>query len=125
MPVRFADRSFLESALRAVGDLLASEDERHAIVVVGGASLNMLGLVNRTTDDVDIIASASSGDNSGRRRLYPPPDPLPEALRRAIETVARDFNLPTAWMNTDVASQWKHGLPPWIEDDITWRQFEA
>lgn len=100
-------------------------DERHAIVVVGGASLNLLGLASRTTDDVDIIASASSEETNERRRLYAPPEPLPEALQRAIETVARDFNFPTAWMNTDVASQWKQGLPPWIEEDITWRQFDA
>ena len=43
----------LEEALSAVGGLLQAEDAQAAIVVVGGASLTLLGLVPRTTRDVE------------------------------------------------------------------------
>jgi hypothetical protein len=93
----------LPEALAAVGALLAAEGDQVMIVVVGGASLNLLGLVERTTQDVDVIAPASSA--TARDALIPP-DPLPPALVRAIARVARDFSLPEDWLNTTVAMQW-------------------
>ena len=54
-----------------------------------------------------------------------PPEPLPEPLVRAIGTVARDFGLPADWMNTDVALQWHAGLPPGLEEGLTWRRYDA
>lgn len=51
------------------------------------------------------------------------PDPLPEPLRRAAATVARDFELPADWLNTDVAGQWDTGLPPGLEKRVHWRPF--
>ncbi len=53
------------------------------------------------------------------------PDPLPEPLTRAIATVARDFNLPHDWMNTEIAAQWLQGLPPTLPEDITWKMYAA
>jgi hypothetical protein len=53
------------------------------------------------------------------------PDPLPDYLARAIATVARDFGLPSNWMNTDVALQWRSGLPPSLNQDLSWRRFDA
>jgi hypothetical protein len=37
--------------LSAVGDLLDAEGETGSIVIVGGASLNLAGLVERATDE--------------------------------------------------------------------------
>ena len=96
-----------------------------AVVVVGGASLILLGLATRTTDDVDVIASARRSEPSGAVMLYPPPSPLPEALRSAIAVVARDFGLPTDWMNVEISAQWSQGLPPGLPDDITWRRYSG
>jgi len=42
----------LPEALAAVGALLAEEGDQATIIVVGGASLNLLGLIERTTQDV-------------------------------------------------------------------------
>ena len=121
----------LEDALHAVGGLLRAEDAHAAVVVVGGASLSLLGLVPRTTRDVDVIArvqepepDAEPGGNAISGHLVPP-DPLPEPLVRAIRTVARDFGLPAYWMNTDVALQWRYGLPPALEEELTWRRYDA
>src|SRR5690349_20691535 len=112
----------LEPALAAVGDLLAAEKSEVALVVVGGATLNLLGLVDRTTQDVDVIALASKPIGVVPARLAPP-DPLPDPLQRAILRVARDFGLTPDWINTAIARQWTQGLPSWLPHDITWRRY--
>jgi len=111
----------LEEALAAVGELLAAEGERSAIVVVGGATMNLLGIVRRSTSDVDVIARAYR-DARGDWRLEPA-EPFPAALDRAIRTVARDLGLTEGWMNTVVGAQWLHGLPPGLAEDMVWRNY--
>lgn len=90
-------------------------------MVVGGATMNLLGFVRRTTSDVDVIARAYR-DQDGTLRLSPA-EPFPESLQAAIRTVARDFGLPDTWMNAEVGAQWVRGLPPWILEEITWRSY--
>lgn len=112
----------LERALSAVGELMTAEKTEVALVVVGGASLNLLGLIDRTTQDVDVIALAT--DPIGVvPALLAQPDPLPDALQRAILRVARDFGLAPDWINTAIARQWSQGLPPWLPHDISWRRY--
>jgi Nucleotidyltransferase of unknown function (DUF6036) len=110
----------LDQALAACGELLAAEGEEIAIVVVGGATLNLLGLVRRSTSDVDVIARADLHD--GELTLVPA-EPFPDALARATGRVARDFGLAPDWLNADVGKQWTQGLPPGIEHDLTWRRY--
>lgn len=83
--------------------------------------MNLLSIVRRSTNDVDVIARAFH-DEEGVLRLSRA-EPFPESLRAAIRTVARDFDLPPNWMNAEVGAQWGHGLPPWILEDITWRTY--
>jgi hypothetical protein len=52
------DSREIEAALRAVGELVEAAGEYYAIVIVGGAALNLLGIVERSTRDVDILAFA-------------------------------------------------------------------
>ena len=108
-------------ALTAVGELLDAMGERVAIVVTGGATLSLLGVVDRGTRDVDVIARAWR-DDRGKLRLREP-EPLPVSLAEAIHTVARDFGLDEDWMNAAVGRHWAQGLPPWITDDIRWTNF--
>lgn len=114
--------SVLEVALGAVGELLEEDRTAVALVVVGGATLNLLGLIDRATQDVDVIARAAEPIGAMPARLAPP-DPLPDALQRAIVRVARDFGLASDWINTAIARQWSQGLPPWLPHDITWRRY--
>ncbi|HLM67798.1 MAG TPA: hypothetical protein VK358_09735 [Longimicrobium sp.] len=93
------------------------------MVVVGGATLNLLGIVSRTTRDVDVIAQAYR-DGAGSLRLAQA-EPFPEALERATGTVARDLGLDADWMNAAVGKQWSQGLPPDIEHDLQWRRYGA
>jgi hypothetical protein len=113
----------IESALAAVGDLLAADGAPVDVVVVGGATLNLLGIVSRTTRDVYVIAQ-SYRDRSGTLRLAHA-EPFPRALEQAISTVARDLGLEDDWMNAAVGKQWSQGLPPGIEHDLEWRRYGA
>jgi hypothetical protein len=115
MPRVLSNATDIATALTRVGELLAAEGEAYAIVVVGGAALNLLGIVSRATSDVDILAFRS-GD-----QLVEPPSPLPAPLVRAIRAVARRLDLPEDWLNSGPALQWKQGLPPDLEDHVIWQ----
>lgn len=119
--------SQLKQALAAVGDLLEAADESVGIVVVGGASLSLLGLVDRTTGDVDVIACVDPVEDPQPGDEHPwilvPPAPMPEPLVTAARTVARDFDLPNDWMNAVIGAQWDLGLPPSLDTDLTWQTY--
>lgn len=117
----FTEPAQIERALQAVGELLAAEREEVDVVVVGGATLNLLGIIRRTTRDVDVIAQAYR-DAGGRLRLAHA-EPFPDPLERAIEAVGRDLGLEPDWMNAAVGRQWAAGLPPGIEHDVEWRTY--
>lgn len=112
--MKLQGRTAIEAALAAVGERLAHAQEPCTIVVLGGAALNLLAIVDRPTIDVDVLARA---DDTG---AIGPPDPLPGTLRRAIAAVARDRGLLENWMNTTVADQWRFGLPPGLAERIEW-----
>jgi len=64
----------------------------------------VLGIVDRTTKDVDVIAQARRDD--GGNWTLTPPVPLPEALQKAVALVGRDYGLAADWLNTEVGAQW-------------------
>jgi hypothetical protein len=107
----------IELALTRVGELLALAERPSAIVVLGGAALNLLGYVSRPTGDVDVVAFADGP------RLIAPPEPLPESLLSAVRTVARQMRVPEDWLNTVAALQWRQGLPPDLAERVEWRTY--
>jgi len=106
-----------------VAELLDAEGEAFAIVVLGGAALNLLGIVDRVTRDVDVVAFGVPTDARPPRDITPPTDPLPAALRRAADIVGRDLRLPADWLNAESALQWSQGLPPGLAGRIHWRPY--
>lgn len=90
--------------LDALGQQLEQLGVQHELVVVGGSALLALGLIERPTQDVDVVA---------RRRgdRLEPISPLPESLVLARDRVARDFELPTSWLNDGPAALLQFGLP--------------
>lgn len=118
MPVGLEGQGGVARALAAVGERLAHAGEPCAIVVLGGAAINPLGVVDRATRDVDVLARQAPDG-----KTIEPPDPLPAALLDAIAAVAHDLGLESNWMNTTVADQWRFGLPPGLEERIEWRAF--
>jgi hypothetical protein len=123
--MRDLQASELDEVLSAVGDLLAAQGERVGIIVVGGASLSLSGIVKRTTGDVDVLALVHPEDSPGDEgsTTLVPPDPFPEPLAEAIQRVARDYQLPSDWMNAAAGKQWHSGLPPYLREDMTWKTY--
>ena len=78
-PSILAGREAIERALTALGERLAHAAAPCSIVVVGGAAINLLGIVDRPTRDVDVLARAGSD-----AKRIEPPDPLPQPLGEAI-----------------------------------------
>jgi hypothetical protein len=90
--------------LAALGEQLALREECYSLVVVGGSALLTLGLVARTTRDVDVLAILDGGELVSA-------EPLPPDLLEAAQVVARDFGLPTDWLNAGPAALLDLGLP--------------
>ena len=116
------DASALEELLAAVGEHLAAMHATAAIVVVGGGALSIMGWVDRTTNDIDVIARARRAEG---RWVVGPPEPLPPVLIEAVARVARDYALANDWLNTAVAMQWRTGLPERFVEEVEWRRFGA
>ena len=119
----FVDPNRMRTALRALGELLSADGIGASILVVGGAGLNLRGMIERATTDVDVIARLETQSDGTSRLLNA--DPFPDALQRAIGRVARDLQLPANWMNHEVALQWKAGLPPDILADVVWETYSG
>jgi len=105
----------LEELFTALGAHLRVAGESVALLVVGGAALALRGWVQRTTQDVDVLALEERGE------LLPPD--LPAGLVAALRRVARDFGVADDWLNAAVGTQWKMGLPPETSADVEWREY--
>lgn len=92
---------------------LASELERadSALLepcVIGGTALMMLGLADRPTKDIDVVALADSTSGALRVRTA---KPLPDALLTAVRAVAVQFAIESTWLNAGPADLVDWGLP--------------
>lgn len=118
----FNNQTDVDNILGALGEQL----ERFAggvieLLVCGGSALNVLGLVQRTTKDVDVLAYINrtvTGDV-----LFIKADPLHPELIAAAKKVARDFNLPETWLNAGPASAVDFGLPDGLMARVLTRQY--
>jgi len=98
-------RTQLETALRALGELLDARGFHYDVVIVGGGNLILRGLVSRpTTKDLDLLGEWTPG---GIR----PMRPMPEPLRIAVVDVARTYGLASDWVNLGPESLLDLGLP--------------
>lgn len=104
------------SLLAALGEHLAADGTSVQLVIVGGAALLALGLVDRVTRDVDVVA-LREGDELRSA------EPFPAALARARDRVARDFSLPDDWLNAGPTDLLRFGLPQGFEDRLSKRSF--
>jgi hypothetical protein len=66
------------------------------LVVCGGTALSALGLVMRTTKDVDILGIVLETHNG---LVIQRITKFPDWLIRAATIVGRDFDLPENWLN--------------------------
>ena len=90
---RDLDRQALNLALQSLSIRLdANRTECYKIVICGGSALILGGLVNRTTQDVDVVALL-------RGNTLASPDPIPPELAKAVQETAEDLGLPVNWLN--------------------------
>lgn len=75
------------------GRLDLAQTEPVRLVVCGGSALIAMGLRQRTTRDVDVVALLDAMNE------LTSPDPLPEFLLTAAAQVARDLGLSDNWLN--------------------------
>jgi len=106
----------VDELLSALAEQLAEEGEPIELVVIGGSALIALGLVQRATRDVDVVALLEDGD-------LVQPDPLPDRLVRARDRVARDFALPVDWLNAAPRALLDFGLPAGFVDRLERRRY--
>ena len=112
-------QSQLDSALRALGELLAARGLHYEVVVIGGGNLILQGLVTRpTTRDLDLLGSRTA---SGVERMRP----MPEPLRTAVVDVARAHGLADDWVNLGPESLLDFGLPEGLVDRLERRDYRG
>ncbi len=98
-------RSQLETALRALGELLETRALHYEVVLIGGGNLILRGLITRpTTKDLDLLGEWTVDGIKPMR-------PMPEPLRSAVSDVARTYGLASTWVNLGPESLLDFGLP--------------
>ena len=118
----FRDQKDVETILSALGEQLEEiVSEPLELLVCGGSALNVLGLVQRATKDVDVLAYVNR--NTAGEVSFISADPLNEKLITASEKVERDFNLTEDWLNAGPASATDLGLPDGILKRVKTRQY--
>jgi Nucleotidyltransferase of unknown function (DUF6036) len=105
-----------DQLLNALAEQLARVSASYEMIVVGGSALLALGLVSRPTKDVDVIA-LTDGETIRSAR------PLPADLITARDRVARDFGLPSSWLNDGPADLIRFGLPDGFLDRVERRHY--
>ena len=118
----FRNQKDVETILAALGEQLENFlDNPIELLVCGGSALNLLGLVQRTTEDIDILAYVRR-DEEGKVSIVKA-EPLTSELNEAAKIVARDFNLPERWLNPGPASAVDFGLPEGLMERVITRQY--
>ncbi len=98
-------RTQLETALRALGELLEARALHYEVVLIGGGNLILRGLVTRpSTKDLDLLGEWTADGIKAMR-------PMPEPLRIAVSDVARAYGLASDWVNLGPESLLDLGLP--------------
>jgi hypothetical protein len=98
-------RTWLDEALAALGALLEARGLHSELVLVGGASLLLRGVITRPTRDVDVLGARSAAGE------VVPLGQLPEQLAAAVADVGLAYGLAPDWLNLGPASLLDLGLP--------------
>jgi hypothetical protein len=115
MPI---DKPLPDRVLQALGDVLEARGLTYELVVVGGSSLLLLGLLDRPTRDLDALAIVEDG-------AYVRAEPFPLPLAQAVASVGRAFRLSDDWLNPGPTDLLRFGLPEGFRERTTLRRFGA
>lgn len=104
--MEFRSKEAVDQVLGALGEELSRLDGAPVdLLVCGGSALQALGLVYRTTKDVDVLAIIDAND------LLITAKPLPAHLIEAAKKVARVMQLADDWINPGPTSALEMELP--------------
>jgi hypothetical protein len=112
------DSVTLENALNVLGQLLADRGHYYEVVAIGGGSLLLLGQIERSTKDLDLIALVKSGQLISA-------NPLPQNLVQAAEEVGSALELGKDWLNIGPKSLFEMGLPKGFEMRMHTRRYHG
>lgn len=102
----------LHHALTVLGSVLADRHLHFEVVAIGGGGLLLLGMISRSTKDVDLIALVDHGTFVSAKHL-----PIP--LLEAIAEVGAALQLGEQWINTGPADLFLMGLPKGFADRMS------
>ena len=110
-------RAQLETALAALGELLAARGLHYELVFVGGGNLILRELIPRPmTKDLDVLGARTPEGVAQVR-------PMPEPLRDAVMDVGRAFGLADDWLNPGPDSLLDLGLPDGFVERLERRDY--
>lgn len=113
----FENKKEIETVLMALSEQLSAEGiGRIEMVVCGGSALNVLGYIQRPTEDVDVVAFVDK--NKEGTTVLIKASPLKPPLVVAAKRVQKDFNLPENWLNSKPTSVMDFGLPEGLMDRV-------
>ena len=111
---QFSGKQGIEEALKRLNaKMVYAGMEPLELVSCGGASLNLMGWVSRSTSDVDIICAAQLSAK-GMVKLKPK-RPLPPQFIALVAEVGRELGLKEEWLNFGPAPLVEFGLPLGLE----------
>ena len=111
--MRLLEPSIIDDIFEALDRQIGVHDGTPlGLAVCGGTALSALGLVMRTTRDVDVLGMVLETQNGLTIQRI---TKFPEWLVEAANKVGRDFDLPENWLNLGPASQVESGLPEGFE----------
>jgi hypothetical protein len=106
----------LRDALATLGSILEDRGYSYEVVVIGGGALLLIGLITRSTKDLDVVALAD-GDKWSRA------SPLPKPLTQAVKDVADALDLADDWLNAGPTDLLDFGLPEGFASRTTVERF--
>lgn len=113
----FSGRESIEAALRRLNERLVYADFKPlSLVICGGASLNLMGWVIRSTSDVDILGVLSI--QKGERPSLMIAEGLSHEFDEMVAGVGRELGLAEDWLNFGPAPLLEFGLPDGLADRV-------
>lgn len=99
-----------------LGQRLLRSKLHYEVVAIGGASLVLLGYIDRSTKDLDLVAVVEAGRLISAK-------PLPQGLLKEITEIGTALELGERWINGGPTSLLESGLPAGFEERLVMRNY--
>lgn len=112
----FSGKEAIRKALQRLNaKMIYAGMEPLELVSCGGASLNLMGWISRSTADVDILCGIQITSEGSRLLKH---IVLPEEFDRLVAEVGHDLGLDETWLNFGPAPLLEFGLPDGLESRL-------